>query len=288
MRQITKFSGSFWCTRRELADGRDRSTRCEGRHATVYYARPLHARAIRLHGHLGNHDAKAAIVLAFVATGRGRIESSITTQAFTTAEARDMLAAAGRIADQYKPMGASWREHGRRSPHSPSGRLNPTRLCSGSGCREEGSIRAGHPSCCNGSSVALRAAAVEIVAPALGGNGRFGPFKTSCTIRRTRRGTGSCRRHKGHDDQRRSCRVSERVAAAASPAATPPCGCGLSRNRQLLGTVTSNPPRPGLTCVGTVRQLPNLVLLWIQFRVPLVASGTCKTRWGHSQPRPTR
>ena len=51
-------------------------------------------------------DAKAASVLAFVATGGGGIEGSETTQAFTTAEAREMLAAAGRITD-YKPMGAS-------------------------------------------------------------------------------------------------------------------------------------------------------------------------------------
>src|SRR6516164_5373687 len=51
-------------------------------------------------------DAKAASVLAFVAAGGGGIEGSVTTQAFTTAEAREMLAAAGRITD-YKPMGAS-------------------------------------------------------------------------------------------------------------------------------------------------------------------------------------
>ena len=52
-------------------------------------------------------DAKAASVLAFVATGGGGIEGSVTTQAFTTAEARDMLAAAGKIVAQYKPMGAA-------------------------------------------------------------------------------------------------------------------------------------------------------------------------------------
>jgi uncharacterized protein with GYD domain len=52
-------------------------------------------------------DAKAASILAFVATGGGGIEGSVTTQAFTTAEARDMFAAASRIADSYKPMGAS-------------------------------------------------------------------------------------------------------------------------------------------------------------------------------------
>src|ERR1700730_7242407 len=52
-------------------------------------------------------DAKAASVLAFVATGGGGIEGSVTTQAFTTAEARDMFAAAGKIVGSYKPMGAS-------------------------------------------------------------------------------------------------------------------------------------------------------------------------------------
>src|ERR1700737_4470915 len=52
-------------------------------------------------------DAKAVSMLAFVAAGGGGIEGSVTTQAFTTAEARDMFAAAGRIAADYKPMGAS-------------------------------------------------------------------------------------------------------------------------------------------------------------------------------------
>ncbi|HMD62594.1 MAG TPA: GYD domain-containing protein [Stellaceae bacterium] len=63
-------------------------------------------------------DAKAASVLAFVATDGGGIEGSVTTQAFTTAEARDMLTAAGKIAGQYKPMGASCRESSRRSSSS--------------------------------------------------------------------------------------------------------------------------------------------------------------------------
>ena len=52
-------------------------------------------------------DAKAASILAFVATGGGGIEGSVTTQAFTTAEARDMLEAAGKLAGSYKPMGTS-------------------------------------------------------------------------------------------------------------------------------------------------------------------------------------
>jgi uncharacterized protein with GYD domain len=52
-------------------------------------------------------DAKAASVLALVAAGGGGIEGSVTTQAFTTAEAKDMFEAAGKIAGSYKPMGAS-------------------------------------------------------------------------------------------------------------------------------------------------------------------------------------
>ena len=52
-------------------------------------------------------DAKAASILAFVATGGGGMEGSVTTQAFTTAEARDMLEAVGKLAGSYKPMGAS-------------------------------------------------------------------------------------------------------------------------------------------------------------------------------------
>ena len=50
-------------------------------------------------------DAKAATVLSLVATGGGGTEGVATTQAFTTAEAKDLYAKAGKIA--YKPMGAS-------------------------------------------------------------------------------------------------------------------------------------------------------------------------------------
>ena len=46
-------------------------------------------------------------MLAFVAAGGGGIKGSVTTQAFTTAEARDMFGAAGKIAGSYKPMGAA-------------------------------------------------------------------------------------------------------------------------------------------------------------------------------------
>lgn len=52
-------------------------------------------------------DAKAASILAFVATGGGGIEGSVTTQAFTTAEARDMFETAGKLAGSYKPIGAA-------------------------------------------------------------------------------------------------------------------------------------------------------------------------------------
>jgi hypothetical protein len=52
-------------------------------------------------------DAKAVSMLAFVAAGGGATEGSVTTQTFTTAEAREMFAAAGKIAGDYKPMGAS-------------------------------------------------------------------------------------------------------------------------------------------------------------------------------------
>src|SRR5205823_15095312 len=52
-------------------------------------------------------DAQAASVVAFVAAGGGGIENSVTTQAFTTAEAKAVFERAGKIAGSYKPMGAS-------------------------------------------------------------------------------------------------------------------------------------------------------------------------------------
>jgi uncharacterized protein with GYD domain len=52
-------------------------------------------------------DAQAASVLAFVAAGGGGIENSVTTQAYTTAEAKTLFERAGKIAGSYKPMGAS-------------------------------------------------------------------------------------------------------------------------------------------------------------------------------------
>jgi uncharacterized protein with GYD domain len=50
-------------------------------------------------------DAMAAAKIALAAAGGGGIEGSVTTQAFTTAEAKELFESAGKIA--YKPMGAS-------------------------------------------------------------------------------------------------------------------------------------------------------------------------------------
>ena len=50
-------------------------------------------------------DAIAAARIGLVATGGGGIEGSVTTQAFTTAEAKELFTSAGKIA--YKPMGGS-------------------------------------------------------------------------------------------------------------------------------------------------------------------------------------
>src|SRR3984893_18519137 len=52
-------------------------------------------------------DAKTAAMISLVAAGGGGIEGTTTTQAFTTAEAKDLFASAGKIAKSYKPMGAS-------------------------------------------------------------------------------------------------------------------------------------------------------------------------------------
>jgi uncharacterized protein with GYD domain len=50
-------------------------------------------------------NAQGPTQLALAATGGGGIEGTVTTQAFTTAEMKDIYAKAGKIA--YKPMGAS-------------------------------------------------------------------------------------------------------------------------------------------------------------------------------------
>jgi len=52
-------------------------------------------------------DAQAASVLSLVAAGGGGITETATTQAFTTAEAKELFERAGKIAGSYKPMGAA-------------------------------------------------------------------------------------------------------------------------------------------------------------------------------------
>jgi uncharacterized protein with GYD domain len=52
-------------------------------------------------------DAKTASVLSLVASGGGGIEDAVTTEAFTSAEAKDLFERAGKMAGAYKPMGAS-------------------------------------------------------------------------------------------------------------------------------------------------------------------------------------
>jgi uncharacterized protein with GYD domain len=89
----------------------------EDRHAAISrLCEQLGGKLVSLYFTLGQYDfnlvsdmpdAKAAAMLALVAAGGGGIEGSVTTQAFTTAEARDMFEAAGKFAGSYKPMGAS-------------------------------------------------------------------------------------------------------------------------------------------------------------------------------------
>jgi uncharacterized protein with GYD domain len=52
-------------------------------------------------------DAQTASIISLVAGGGGGIHDTVTTQAFTTAEAKDLFERAGKIAGSYKPMGAS-------------------------------------------------------------------------------------------------------------------------------------------------------------------------------------
>ena len=52
-------------------------------------------------------DATAASVLSLVAAGGGGIEQVVTTQAFTSAEAKGLFERAGKMAGAYKPMGAA-------------------------------------------------------------------------------------------------------------------------------------------------------------------------------------
>jgi uncharacterized protein with GYD domain len=52
-------------------------------------------------------DAQAVSIISLVAGGGGGIVDMVTTQAFTTAEAKDLFERAGKIAGSYRPMGAS-------------------------------------------------------------------------------------------------------------------------------------------------------------------------------------
>jgi uncharacterized protein with GYD domain len=52
-------------------------------------------------------DAQSAAVLPLVISAGGAVTETVTTQAFTTAEGKDLLARAGKIVGSYKPMGAS-------------------------------------------------------------------------------------------------------------------------------------------------------------------------------------
>jgi uncharacterized protein with GYD domain len=89
----------------------------EDRHAAISrLCEQAGGKLLQLYFTLGQHDfmvisempdAQAASVVAFVASGGGGIENSVTTQAFTTAEAKAVFERAGKIAGSYKPMGAS-------------------------------------------------------------------------------------------------------------------------------------------------------------------------------------
>jgi uncharacterized protein with GYD domain len=50
-------------------------------------------------------DAQAASAVSIAASGGGGIEGAVTTQAFTSAEAKTVFERAGAIAGSYKPMG---------------------------------------------------------------------------------------------------------------------------------------------------------------------------------------
>src|SRR6476646_9618706 len=89
----------------------------EDRHAAISrLCEQAGGKLLQLYFTLGQHDfmvisempdAQAASVIAFAASGGGGIENSVTTQAFTPAEAKAVFERAGKIAGAYKPMGAS-------------------------------------------------------------------------------------------------------------------------------------------------------------------------------------
>jgi len=89
----------------------------EDRHAAISkLCEQVGGRFISLHFTLGHYDflllsdmpdARAAASISLIASGGGGIQDAITTQAFTTAEAKDMFERAGKVAGTYKPMGAA-------------------------------------------------------------------------------------------------------------------------------------------------------------------------------------
>jgi uncharacterized protein with GYD domain len=88
--------------------------RPEDRHAAVArLCQEAGGRLLHFYFTLGQHDflvvtempdAISASLLALAAAGGGGAESTVATQAFTTAEAKEMFERAGKIA--YQPMGA--------------------------------------------------------------------------------------------------------------------------------------------------------------------------------------
>ena len=89
----------------------------EDRHAAISrLCEQAGGKMLSLHFTLGQYDfvllsempdAKAAAMISLVATGAGGTEGMTTSQAFTTAEAKDIFASAGKFAGSFKPMGAS-------------------------------------------------------------------------------------------------------------------------------------------------------------------------------------
>jgi len=89
----------------------------EDRHAAISrLCEQAGGRLISLYYTLGQYDfvlisempdAQSAAVLLLVFSAGGAVTDAVTTQAFTTAEGKDLLERAGKIVGSYKPMGAS-------------------------------------------------------------------------------------------------------------------------------------------------------------------------------------
>jgi uncharacterized protein with GYD domain len=89
----------------------------EDRHATISrLCEQAGGKLLHIYFTLGHHDfivisdmpdAQAASIISLAAAGGGGIEDAVTTQAFTSAEAKDLFERAGKVVGSYKPMGAS-------------------------------------------------------------------------------------------------------------------------------------------------------------------------------------